>query len=127
MKGYFIRTKNKKQNFLKATLIVLLFAFAHAVVCYFLHDAEVGDGLFLTVLTITMIFCLIRFYGCPFDVFLGLAFLGCFAGFYFGTTVGDYLTVNKPELGIFSNMLVTFITTCIIGLSTILIIGRKSK
>ena len=32
-----------------------------------------------------MVFALIKFYRASFDVFLGLAFLSCFAGFYIGT------------------------------------------
>ena len=99
MGGIFKRTGNGKRDFGKANLIIFLFALAHALLCYLLHDTSVGDGLFLTILTIAMVFCLIRFYGSPLDVFLGLAFLSCFAGFYFGTSVGDYLHKTFPALG----------------------------
>jgi hypothetical protein len=122
MGGIFKRSGNGKRDFGKANLIIFLFASAHALLCYLLHDTSVGDGLFLTILTIAMVFCLIRFYGSPLDVFLGLAFLSCFAGFYFGTSVGDYL----PAMGVFNNMIVTFVTTEILGLATVLVVARKN-
>ncbi|MDD2594552.1 MAG: hypothetical protein PHD11_01885 [Bacteroidales bacterium] len=124
---FFKRSEKWSSNFKKANIIVFLFAIAHVVTCFLLHDTKVGDGFFLTILTIAMIFCLIRFYASPFDVFLGIALLGCFAGFYFGTTMGDYLTSIRPEWGVFNNMIVTFVTTEVLGFATILVIGKKSK
>lgn len=127
MSNYFTKTKKGSTNFFRANLIVFIFALAHAATCCFLHDTKIGDGLFLTVLTIAMLFCLIRFFGSPFDVFLGLAFLGCFAGFFIGTYFGEYFTAAKPHWGVFNNMIVTFLTTELLGFATILILGGKSK
>jgi len=125
MKEFFKKTENRKSNFGKVNLIIFCFALAHVGTCFFLHDTKVGDGLFLTVLTIALIFCLIRFYGSPFDVFLGLAFLCCFAGFYFGTSMGNLLSDLHPEWGVFNNMLVTFVTTEIVGIATVFVLGKR--
>lgn len=127
MGSIFKRTGKGWRDFGKANLIIFLFALAHALLCYLLHDTSVGDGLFLTILTIAMVFCLIRFYGSPLDVFLGLAFLSSFAGFYFGTSVGDYLHNAFPDLGVANNMIVTFFTTEILGLATVLVVAHKNR
>lgn len=125
MRGFFKRTDNKSLNFFKALLIVLIFSAAHFLFCYLLHDTRFGDELVLTILTVAMIFCVIRFYGSPFDVFLGLAFLGCFAGFFIGTTGAKYIADIIPSRGVLPNMITTFLTTFIIGLVIILVVRKK--
>ena len=74
MKRFFSILESPGRDFLKSSLIVLAFVFAHALTCLLLHDTKVGDGIFLTCLTIGMVYVLIRFYKASFDVFLGLAF-----------------------------------------------------
>ena len=127
MAKFFSITDNNLHNFLKAGLIVVMFAVAHLIVCMLLHDTVIGDGFFLTILTIAMVFCLIKYYKSPFDVFLGMAFLCCFAGYYFGNRWGNYLSAVKPEWGVANNMIVTFFTTIVLGLATILVVGTRFK
>lgn len=123
----FTRSDDNLKNFGRASIIVLLFAIAHSLVCFLLHDTTIGDGFFLTILTIAMVFCLIKFFRSPFDVFLGMSFLCCFAGYYIGNKWGNYLLLVRPQWGVINNMIVTFFTTIVLGLATILVVGTRSK
>lgn len=125
MKRFFSMSGDGKEDLLKSNAIVLFFVFAHAVTCLLLHDTKIGDGIFLTLLTIGMVFALIRFYRVSFDVFLGLAFLSCFAGFYIGTEGAGYLERVIPSWGVWINVLVTVVTTELLGLVIILLIRKK--
>lgn len=125
--GIFEKTEDSKSNFAKANFIVLLFVVAHALTCFFLHDTSVGDGIFLTVLTIGMVYSLIRFYKVPFDVFLGLAFLACFAGFYIGTEGARLLEGWVPGWGIWINVLITSLVTEILGFIIIILVRKSWK
>lgn len=127
MAKLFTLSDNNFHNFFIAGLIVLIFALAHLIVCMLMHNTAIGDGFFLTILTIAMVFCLIKYYRSPFDVFLGMAFLCCFAGYYFGNRWGDYLSQVKPQWGVVNNMIVTFLTTIVLGLATILVVGTRFK
>lgn len=124
MKRFFQMSDDGKGDLLKSNIIVWIFVFAHAVTCFFLHDTKVGDGIFLTVLTIAMVFALIRFYRVSFDVFLGLAFLSCFAGFYLGTEGAEFLERQIPSWGVWINVIVTVLTTELLGLVIILLIRK---
>lgn len=125
MKRYFTRTNNSRKNAAKAHLLVLLFVLAHAVACFFTHNTSFGDGLILTCLTIAMVYFLIRFYDVHFEVFLGLAFLSCFAGFYIGTQAADLLYRIVPEWGIWINVIITSLVTETLGLVIILLLRRS--
>lgn len=127
MENYFKRTYDTKKNTLKANLIVLLFVLAHALCCYFTHDTKFGDGLILTVLTLAMVYSLIKFYGIPFEVFLGIAFLSCFAGFYLGTEGAKLLQSWAPDLGIWINVIMTSAVTEVLGLIIILLLRKNWK
>jgi uncharacterized protein (DUF697 family) len=120
----FKKTDNSISNFKKANFIVFLFVIAHAVSCYFSHDTDFGDSLILTILTIAMVYSLIRFYGIPFDIFLGIAFLSCFAGFYLGTQGAKLLTVWAPELGVWINVIMTSVVTEVLGLIIIFLVRK---
>ncbi len=122
---YFKSGADSRQNLMKAAVIVAIFALLHAIVCYLLHDTSFGDGFILTCLTIGMVYSLIRFYTVPFDVFIGLAFLSCFAGFYIGTRGADALLRLVPHWGIWINVLTTTLVTIILGLIIIFLV-RKS-
>lgn len=124
MANFFKRTDNNRLNLKKANLIVLLFVLAHAVCCYLTHDTSFGDGLILTLLTIAMVYSLIKFYGIPFDVFLGIAFLSCFAGFYLGTQGALLLKSWNPDLGIWINVIMTSIVTEVLGLIIIFLVHK---
>lgn len=124
MKRFFSRSGNAKDDVLKANVIVLLFVLAHAIVCLVLHDTKIGDGLFLTCLTIGMVFALIKYYRASFDVFLGLAFLSCFAGFYIGTEGAGLMEKLVPSWGVWINVLVTMVTTWMLGLVVILLVHK---
>lgn len=129
MSGFFKKGEDPKKNFGKANLIVLFFVLAHAITCYFLHGTSVGDGIFLTILTIMMVYALIRFYKVPFDVFLGLAFLACFAGFYIGTEGAKLLVKWLPSLegGVWINVIMTSAVTELLGLIIALLIRKSWK
>ena len=60
-----------------------------------------------------------------FDVFLGLAFLACFAGFYIGTEGADLLERWIPSWGVWVNVIVTMVTTELLGLIIILLIRKN--
>lgn len=125
MKRFFSRSYKAGDDILKSNVIVLLFVLAHAIVCLLLHDTKVGDGIFLTCLTIGMVFALIKFYGATFDVFLGLAFLSCFAGFYIGTEGAGLLERAVPSWGVWINVIVTMVTTGVLG-EVIIFLVRKN-
>lgn len=110
---------------LKSHLIVLLFVLAHAVVCLLLRGTGIGDGIFLTILTIAMVYALIRYYRASLDVFLGLAFLSCFAGFYIGTEGAKLLEKLLPTWGIWINVITTSVTTELLGLIVILLLRKN--
>ncbi len=125
MKRFFSILESPGRDFLKSSLIVLVFVFAHALTCLLLHDTKVGDGIFLTCLTIGMVYVLIRFHKASFDVFLGLAFLACFAGFYIGTEGADLLERWIPSWGVWINVIVTSVTTGLLGVAVILLVRRN--
>ncbi|HIR95047.1 MAG TPA: hypothetical protein IAC05_03295 [Candidatus Coprenecus stercorigallinarum] len=125
MKRFFSRSDNARRDLLTSNFIVLLFVLAHALTCLVLHDTKVGDGIFLTCLTIAMVFALIKFYGATFDVFLGLAFLSCFAGFYIGTEGAGLLERAVPSWGVWINVIVTMVTTGVLGEIIILLVRRN--
>ena len=125
MKRFFSITDNPGKDVLKSNVIVLIFVVAHALTCLLLHDTKVGDGIFLTCLTIGMVYALIRFYRASFDVFLGLAFLSCFAGFYIGTEGASMLERAVPSWGVWINVIVTMVTTELLGLIIILLVRKN--
>lgn len=125
MKRFFSLSDRRGGDVLKSNIIVLIFVVAHAVVCLLLHDTKMGDGIILTCLTIGMVYALIRFYKASFDVFLGLAFLSCFAGFYIGTEGAEMLEKTVPSWGVWINVIVTMVTTGILGQVIILLIRRN--
>lgn len=71
-----------------------------------------------------MVFALIKYYKATFDVFLGLAFLSCFAGFYIGTEGAGILERWVPSWGVWINVIVTMVTTELIGLVIILLVHK---
>lgn len=124
MKRFFSRSDNARGDYIRPNVIVLTFVLAHAVVCLALHDTKTGDGIFLTCLTIGMVFALIKYYRATLDVFLGLAFLSCFAGFYIGTEGAEILERWVPSWGVWINVIVTMVTTELIGLVIILLVHK---
>ena len=72
-----------------------------------------------------MVFALIKFYGATLDVFLGLAFLSCFAGFYIGTEGAGLLERAVPSWGVWINVIVTMVTTGVLGEIIILLVRRN--
>lgn len=124
MKRFFSRSDSGRSDLLRANVIVLVFVLAHALVCLALHDTKIGDGIFLTCLTIAMVFVLIQYYKASFDVFLGLSFLSCFAGFYIGTEGAGLLERWVPSWGVWINTIVTMLTTEFLGQVIILLVRK---
>ncbi|MCI2082800.1 MAG: hypothetical protein LKK19_01380 [Bacteroidales bacterium] len=118
---------NNRLNTAKGFLIILLFALAHAVTCFLTHGTRLGDGIWLTILTIAMVFCLIRFYHSPFDVFLGLAFMAVFAGYFLGSSGARWMSCAKPGWGIWNNVIVTSVTTILLGTAVLLVVQKKKR
>lgn len=110
---------------LYANLIVLAFALIHAVICFFFRDTSFGDGFLLTCITILMVYSLIQFYNSPFDVFLGIAFLSCFAGFYLGTKGAEILHLWMPDGGVWVHVITTTAVTIILGEIIILLLRKN--
>lgn len=127
MFDYFKKTDEPRRDFCRASVIVLLFMAAHGIACYLTHDIGLGDGLFLTFLTVAMVFSLVRFYDIPLELFLGLAFLACFAGYYIGLRGAEILLGRYPELGTWGNVIVTVFVTGLIGMIIVQLLsgGRK--
>ena len=90
MKRFFSILESPGRDFLKSSLIVLVFVFAHALTCLLLHD-----------------------------------FLACFAGFYIGTEGADLLERWIPSWGVWVNVIVTMVTTELLGLIIILLIRKN--
>ena len=126
MKRFFSFFKNSGRDVLKSNLIVLFFVLVHALFCLLLHDTKVGDGIFLTILTIMMVYALIWFYDAGLDMFLGLAFLSCFVRFYLGTEGAGLLERLIPSWGVWINVITTMVTTELLGLIIILLVRRNS-
>jgi len=121
---YFKMSGSPRTVLKKANLIVLAFVLAHAIFCALLHNTAFGDSIVLTILTLAMVFSLIKFYGVSFDIFLGLAFLASFAGFYLGTQGAVFLHAKAPSLGIWINIIMTTIITELLGQVIILLLLR---
>lgn len=124
---FFVRTADNKLNTVKGFIIIFLFALAHAVICYLTHGTKLSDGLWLTILTLAMVFCLIRFYGSPFDVFLGLAFMAVFAGYFLGISGARWMYGAKPDWGVWNNVIVTSATTLILGTAVLIVVRKKNR
>lgn len=112
--------------FATSQIVITVFALGHSLLCLLFHNTSFGDGMVLTVLTIAMVYVLLKLFKVQFDVFLGIAFLSCFAGFYIGTQGALLIGRLLPGAGVFSNVLATFLTTEILG-NVILFIVRKSS
>ena len=109
----------------RSQIVITAFALGHSLLCLLFHNTSFGDGIILTVLTIAMVDVLLKLFRVPFDTFLGIAFLSCFAGFYIGTQGALLIGMLLPGSGVLSNVLATFLTTEILG-NVILFIVRKS-
>jgi hypothetical protein len=127
MNNYFVKTTNRKCNLKKAHLIVLLFVIAHALLCLLFRIFNLKDALGLTLLTVMMIYSVTRFFKAPIDVFIGLAFLSCFAGFFLGTKGAEYLNILLPHFGFWNNVLTTAIVTELLGLINILLVFKSGE
>ncbi len=131
MKRFFSISSLPGGDVLKSNAIVFFFVLAHALVCLVMRDTKTGDGIFLAFLTIAMVYALVRFYRASLDIFLGLAFLTCFSGFYISTEGTSLLERVIPSWGVWANVVVTVLTTELLGLAVILLVrmnrdtGRK--
>ena len=131
MKRFFSISSLPGGDVLKSNAIVFFFVLAHALVCLVMHDTKTGDGIFLAFLTIAMVYALVRFYRASLDIFLGLAFLTCFSGFYISTEGTSLLERVIPSWGVWANVVVTVLTTELLDLAVILLVrmnrdaGRK--
>ena len=118
------------RNFFKAMCVVALFMALHAVASYLLHYTSFGDSLVLTCLTVAMVFCVLALYDIPLDIFLSLAFLSCFAGFWMGTEIPRRIVSSGVEPGIDIHVITTAGVTLVLGLVNIFIsnsINRHKK
>lgn len=115
-------------NTSKAHLIIHPFAIAHALVCLLLYDTSFGDGIVLTILTIAMIIVLVRSFGGPLDLMLGLLLLGCLAGFYLGTKGADLVQHCFPSMkSLYTHVITTALVTEILGWTLFLVVRRKQR
>ncbi|MDY0174879.1 MAG: hypothetical protein RBR62_06785 [Bacteroidales bacterium] len=109
-------------------LIIHGFAVAHALSCYLLHNTNLGDTLVLTCLTIAMVVILIRAFGGPVEVIVGLLLLSSFAGYFLGTNGARWIQMLFPGMKhILSNVLTTTLVTEIIGWSVFFVVRREKK
>src|SRR5574344_2983411 len=99
----------------RSQIVITAFALGHSLLCLLFHNTSFGDGTILTVLTIAMVYVLLKLFRVPFDTFLGIAFLRCFAGFYIGTQGALLIGRLLSGSGVLSNVLATFLTTEILG------------
>lgn len=127
MPEFLKKTDDPKQNALRAQLLVQIFVVLHGVVCLLTHNVRSGDGLYLTLLTIAMVYVLIRFYRIPFDVFLGIAFLSCLSGFYLGVEGARLMDALLPLWGVWNNVLMTMAVTELLGQVIILLFRKEWK
>lgn len=114
-----------KNTFLKANLIIHLFALAHALTVLLLRQHGLSDEIPLTILTIVMIILVGRNYNFPLDVSAMLALLFCFAGFYMGTQGAEFL--SQTSLAHYANIICTVVITEILGWATVWITKRNNR
>ena len=102
------------------------FAVAHAGTAFALAQTVVGDTAALTGLTIAMIVSISMVNGANWSISKGFAFLGVYAGTYFGTMGAVTLIKWIPGLGNVANAAVSFTLTEVMGWATYLIIKQSS-
>lgn len=112
----------------KTHLIVHSFAFAHALMCFLLHETAFGDTFVLTCLTISMVVILIRLFDGPVDVIVGLLLLASFAGFFLGTNGARWIQMLFPGMRkILTFVLTTTLVTEFLGWSIFFVVRRKKN
>lgn len=112
---------------LKINFVILCFAIAHAVASYlFMHVFSVVDDFILTTLTIFMILTVIKMCnGVVLQVFLPLML--CVVGYFIGTEGAVLLKSFCPQLNEYSNSIMAFVTTEILGWITFIIVRKGLK
>ncbi|HBZ34552.1 MAG TPA: hypothetical protein DEO38_05575 [Bacteroidales bacterium] len=88
--------------------------------------AHMNDDVPLSILTILLIVLVADQYGFPLEVSTALALLFCIAGFFIGTKGAELINMifNFEEKTI-TNIIMTFVTTEILGWSTYFIVKNR--
>lgn len=106
-------------NIKKTHLLIHIFALAHMLVVILFGMAHMNDDVVLSVLTILMVVLVANQYGFPLEVSTALALLFCIAGFFIGTKGAQLIKMLFDiDLKLLTNVIMTFITTEILGWST---------
>jgi hypothetical protein len=110
----------------KTNLLIHLFALAHVLVVLMFALAHMNDDVPLSILTILLIVLVADQYGFPLEVSTALALLFCIAGFFIGTKGAELINMifNFEEKTI-TNIIMTFVTTEILGWSTYFIVKNR--
>ncbi len=101
------------------------FAVAHALSAAAILWRGADPGTWLTILTIGLIVSLSRINDYPLDVTGALALIGCFAGFFLGTTGAEIFSKMLPEMA--AQVVTTVLVTEVLGWLSYLIVKRKKE
>jgi hypothetical protein len=87
-----------------------------------------SDDVALSALTILLIVLVANQYGLPLEVSTALALLFCVAGFFIGTKGAQIITqMFNTDIKILPNIIMTFITTEILGWSTYFVTKYRNE
>lgn len=128
MKQSFFKSDGNKSRDIKfVSVIVHIFALAHALSCYLFRINEISDAYALSVLTVSMVVIIILFFKVSLDVLVSLLLISSLAGFYLGThgavLVQSILSVNI----LWSHIITTFIVTELLGWLVFIIVRKPNK
>jgi len=104
-------------------LVIHGFAMAHALSTAAILYRGADPGTWLTILTIGMIVTLSRINDYPLDVTGALALIGCFAGFFMGTTGAEIFSQMLPAM--WAQVVTTVLVTEVLGWLSYLIVKRN--
>ncbi len=110
-----------------ANLIVHGFALAHAALAALILQQGSDPGIYLTILTISMIVILARMNEYPLDVTAALTLVCILGGFFMGTKGAEWFTDYLDTTETMAQIYTTVLVTEILGWITYFIVRRTQK
>jgi hypothetical protein len=107
-----------------AHVIIHGFAIAHAVLAAAITSQQSDPGIYLTILTISMIVLLALMNDYPLDVTTALTLISCFAGFFLGTVGAKWVLFLLPVTDMSAQIITTTLVTELLGWITYFIVRR---
>ncbi len=125
--SFFKSDGNKSRDFKFVSVVVHIFAIAHALSCYLFRLGGLSDAYILSVLTVSMVVIIILFFKVSLDVLVSLLLISSLAGFYLGTHGAVLIQSFFSVSVISSHIITTFFVTEIIGWLVFIIVRKPKK